>query len=95
MIESGIGQRQAECILPVYPSAHRVGGLPIGQAFHVLQHGSQGEPTRCFGWLAAAREQRGELAILVDHAECVCDKQVCGALGERRTRDAAGFFGYC
>ena len=95
MVETGIGQRQAECILPVDPSAHRVGGLPIGQPFHVLQHGSQGEPARCFSGLAAAREQGGELAILVDCAECVCDKQVGGAFGKRRTRDAAGFFGYC
>ena len=39
MIETGIGQRQAECILPVDSPAHRVSGLPIGQAFHVLQHG--------------------------------------------------------
>ena len=95
MIETGIGQRQAKCILPVYPAAHRVGGLPIGQAFHVLQHGSQGEPTRCFGWLAAAREQRGELTILVNRAERVRDKQVGGALGKCRTRNAAGFVGNC
>ena len=94
--ETGIGQRQAECILPVYPSPHRVGGLPIGQASPRTKgkHGSQGEPTRCFGRLAAAREQLDELAILVDRAECVCDKQVGRGVGERRTRDAAGLLGY-
>jgi hypothetical protein len=63
VVEARIGQRQAECILPVDPSAHRVSGLPIGQALHVLQHGREGEPARCFGGLAAANSAANWLSL--------------------------------
>ena len=42
VIKSRIGQLQAEGILPVQPTAHGIGSLPIRQIFHKLENGDQG-----------------------------------------------------
>ena len=52
MVEAGIGQLQAECVLPVDASTDGVGGLAVGEALDVLEHGGQSEPGRCFSGLA-------------------------------------------
>jgi hypothetical protein len=37
MIKTGVSQREPQSVLPIDPSAHGIGSLTIGQAFHVLQ----------------------------------------------------------
>ena len=44
VIEAGVGQFQAEGVLPVDAAADGIGGLAIGEALDVLEHGGQGEP---------------------------------------------------
>ena len=35
-VKAGVGQLQAQGVLPVQPSPHRVGGLPVGEALDKL-----------------------------------------------------------
>jgi hypothetical protein len=54
VVEAGIDQRQTQGVFLVDPSAYGIGGLPIGQALHELQHRRQSEPPRRFGVFATA-----------------------------------------
>ena len=44
VIEAGIGQFQAQGVLPVDASADGVGGLAVGKSLDVLEDGGHGEP---------------------------------------------------
>ena len=66
VVEAGIGQLQAQGVLPVDAAADGVGGLAIGEALDVLEHGGQGQPCGRGGRLAAGGEQVGELVIAVE-----------------------------
>jgi hypothetical protein len=46
VVKAGVGQLQAQGVLPVDPAADRVGGLPVGQSLDELQHRGQGQPRR-------------------------------------------------
>jgi hypothetical protein len=41
-VEAGIGELKAEGILPIHAAADRIGRLPVGQPFDILQHHDQG-----------------------------------------------------
>ncbi len=42
-VESGIGQLQAQGILPIHAPAHGIGGLTVGEPFDILHDGGQGQ----------------------------------------------------
>jgi len=46
MVKAGVGQGQAQEILPIDACPHGISGLTIGQAFHVLQDRRKGEHRR-------------------------------------------------
>ena len=92
MVEAGVGQGQAQGVLPVDPAPHGIGGLTVGQALQVLQDGGQGEHRRGRRGLAELGEQAGKLAVLVDRAERVGNVEAEGSLGESGAGDAAGLF---
>ena len=93
VIEAGIGQFQAQGVLPVDAAADGVGGLAIGEALDVLEHGGQGEPCGRGGRLSAGGEQLGELVVAVERSEFIGDAEAEGALGEGGVGDALGLFG--
>jgi hypothetical protein len=93
VIEAGIGQLQAQGVLPVSAAADGVGGLAIGEALDVLENGGQREPSGRGGRLSAGGEQVGELVVAVEWSEFVGDAEAEGALGESGVGDALGLFG--
>ena len=93
VIEAGIGQFQAQGVLPVEAAADGVGGLAIGQALDVLEDGGQGEPCGRGGRLAAGGEQLGELIIAEERAEFIGDAEAEGSLGEGGVGHASGLVG--
>src|SRR5919199_4110211 len=48
-VKAGVGQLQAEEVLPIDASPHGLGGLSIAQALAELHEGNEGEPP---GWIA-------------------------------------------
>ena len=54
-VEPGIGELKPECVLPVDPGTHGVGGLPIAEMLEELEDRDQGQAPRCQGGLAPAR----------------------------------------
>lgn len=46
VVEPGVVQSQTQRVLPVQPGPYRVGGVPIGQILHRLQHAHQRQQTR-------------------------------------------------
>ena len=93
VIEAGIGQFQAQGVLPVDAAADGVGGLAIGEALDVLEDGGQGQPGGRSRGLAAGGEQIGELVVAVERSEFIGDAEAEGALGEGGVGDAPGLFG--
>ena len=81
-VEARVGQFEPEGVLPVDPTAHRVGGLAVGEALFELHHGDESEPPGALGGSALRREERSEARILVEWAEDVSDLQVEVALQE-------------
>ena len=68
VVEAGIGQLQAEGVLPVDAAADGVGGLAIGEVLGELQDGDQGEPPGGVGGLSARGKQVGEVVVRVEDA---------------------------
>jgi hypothetical protein len=66
--------------------------LAIGEAFGKLQDGGEREACRGFCRLAAHREERGELRVMVDISKPVGHLHVDIAMWERGTGNALGFF---
>ena len=93
VIKTGIGQFQAQGVFPVDAAPDRVGGLAIGEALDVLEHGSQGEPGGGGSRLSAGGEELGELVVTVERSEFIGDAEAEGSLGESGVGDAPGFFG--
>jgi hypothetical protein len=69
------------------------GGLAIGEALGVLEHGGQREPSGRGGRLAAGGEQLGELVVAVEQSEFIGDAEAESALGESGVGHALGLFG--
>ena len=93
VIEAGVGQFQAEGVLPVDAAADGVGGLAIGQALDVLEDRGQREPGGRRGRLTAGGEEVGELVVAVERSEFVGDPETEGPLGEGGVSDTLGLFG--
>ena len=86
-VEAGVGERQAEEILPVDPAPDSIGRLAIRQPLRELQQGHQGQAPWRLGRLALGREEAGEAAVVEDRAEPVAQAQQQVAARERQTRD--------
>ena len=93
VVEAGIGQFQAQGVLPVDAAADGVGGLAVGEALDVLEDGGHGEPCGRGGGLSAGGEQLGELVVAVERPEFIGDAEAEGAFGEGGVGDALGLFG--
>ena len=91
VIEAGIGQFQPQGVLPVDAATDGVGGLAIGEALDVLEHGDQGQPCGRGGRLSACGEQVGELGVAVQRSELIGDAEAEGSLWGRRRGPHAGF----
>jgi hypothetical protein len=63
-IKAGIGQVQAEDILPVNAGAHGESLLSVCQSLPILHDGNQGKTPRRFGWLPTRGKQISKLFIL-------------------------------
>ena len=59
-VEAGVGQLQAEGVLPVDAAADGVGGLAIGEPLGELQDGDQGQPPGGLRRPSPVGEQGGE-----------------------------------
>jgi len=86
-VEAGVGERQAEEILPVDPAPDSIGRLAIRQPLRELQQGHQRQAPWRLGRLALGREEAGEAAVVEDRAEPVAQAQQQVAARERQTRD--------
>ena len=82
VVEAGIGQFQAQGVLPVDAAADGVGGLAVGEALDVLEDGGQGQPRGRGGRLSAGGEQVGELVVAVERSEFVGDAEAKVPLGK-------------
>jgi len=92
-VETRVVDVQPQHVFPVEPRAHRVGGLPIREPFRELEDGRQREPPGSGGWLAAAREERGERAIGEHLTERIGRGQGGMTFREGRARDPRGLGG--
>ena len=71
MIKAGVGQFQAQRVLPVDAGQHGMNGLPVGEVLEELEDSDQREFPGCNGGLAGVGEERCEILIGVDRAELV------------------------
>jgi hypothetical protein len=75
VIEAGIGQFQAEGVLPVDAAADGVGGLAVGEALDVSENRGQRQPCGRGGGLAAGGEEVGELIVVVERSAFLGDAE--------------------
>ncbi|GAA0256336.1 hypothetical protein GCM10008965_26110 [Methylorubrum aminovorans] len=87
VVEAGIGELQAQEVLPVDPRADCVGGLAIGESLHELQQGREGEPDRRLSGASPHREQVGKVVILHDLMQVVIEAHDRIAVRKDRSRD--------
>jgi hypothetical protein len=83
-VKAGVVQVKAQCVLPVQPCSHRVGGLPVGEALDELQHQHQRQPRRRPRRTSPCREQLGELLVGEQRAQRIAGAHRQASLGERR-----------
>ena len=81
-IKAGIGQRQAQQILPVNAAAHRVGGLQVGEVLGILEERDHGEAPGGFRRLPPRGKERGKLFIPKEGVEFVAQLQIGMAFGK-------------
>jgi hypothetical protein len=93
VIESGIGQFQAEGVLPVDAAPDGVGGLAIGEALDVLEDRGQRQPGGRGGGLAPDGEEVSELVVVIERSEFISDAKAQRAFWEGGPGDALGLFG--
>ena len=89
-VKPGVGELQAQRILPVDPPPDRVGRLPVAQPLGELQHRDQGQAPRGVRRLAANRVEGGEHPVVVDRTQLVAQAHGRTALWERGRRDLDG-----
>ena len=70
-MEAGIGQLEAERVLPVDAGAYGIGGLPITEVLEELEDRDQGQTPRCQGGLAPGGVEVAEVLVFVERAELV------------------------
>ncbi len=81
VVEAGVGQVQAEGLLPIDPATDGIRRLPIGKVRGELEDRHEGQPPGRFGGLAAGGKQRREFLVLVDGGEVVAHPYVGGDPG--------------
>jgi hypothetical protein len=89
MVEAGVGQLQAEGILPVQPAAHRIRRLAVGQPFHELQHRDQRQAPRRLSRLSVYRKEVGEVFIVIEGAQRIAQLHDQCATGEAGAHNAS------
>ncbi len=89
-VEPGVGQIQAQRILPVDPPPDRVGRLPVAQPLGELQHRDQGQAPRGVRRLAASRVERGEHPVVVDRTQLLAHAYGRTALWKRGRSNLGG-----
>ena len=89
-IEAGIGEFEAEEVLPVDPGADGVGGRAIGQLLDELEDGHQGQPPRCLGMPTPGRIERSEFEVIEDRPQLVTQGQTDVVSRKGRSGDAGG-----
>ena len=92
MVEARIGQFQSQDIFPINAAADGIRGLAIGEAFGKLEDRGQRQARWRLCGLAARREERRELRVVVDGAETVGDLHIDVPARERGTGHPLGFF---
>src|ERR671928_395981 len=94
MVETGIGQLQAEEVLPIDAGADGLGSLSVAQALADLHESDEGEPPGRIARLAVLGIEVGEVAVREDSPERVTEREVRVALGKGGARDTGGVFGH-
>lgn len=89
MVEAGVGQVQAEGVLPVQPAAHRVRRLAVGQPFHELQHRDQRQAPGRLSRLTVHRKEVGEVLIVIEGAQRIAQLHDQCATGEAGAHNAS------
>src|SRR5260370_17617046 len=92
-VKAEILQVQAQRGFAMEPGPQRVGSLPIGKAFHKLQHCHQRQPPWRFSWLSPARKESNKQLILKHCTQFISDPQARVALWADHARQASGVFG--
>ena len=91
LVETSIGELEAEEEFPVDARMDSIGGLAIGQAFHELEQRDEREPKGSKGRLALRRKEISEIEVVEEHVELVVDTH--NEIGARKdgAGDASGF----
>ncbi len=84
VVAARVGDLQAERILPIQPTPHRVRCLTIRPAFQVLQHRHQCEPPGRLGGLTPRREKVREIGVAVAGAAHIAQLMGTAAWARRR-----------
>ena len=90
MVEARVGEFSPQDIFPINAAADGICGLAIRQPFGKLEDRGEGQPGRRLCRLAARREERGELRIVVDGAEPVGHLHIDIAMGKCGMGNALG-----
>jgi hypothetical protein len=72
-VEAGVGEGEAEDVLPINPATDGLRGLAIRSAFGTLEDRDHGEAGGRFGRLAAPGEEGRALRVVVKWAEMLGD----------------------
>ena len=92
MVKAGVGQFQAQRVLPVDAGQDGTNGLPVGEVLEELKDGDQHEFPRGDGGLTGGGEERCEILIGVDRAEPVTESGDGVAIGQDGVDDSGGVF---
>jgi len=92
-IEAGVGEFQAEGLLPVDTGTNGLGRLTVGEFLHKLQDRDQGEPPGCLGGLATRWVEGSEVVIGEEGAQLIAEEQAGVRVGKSSTGDAGRLLG--
>jgi len=85
------GEFQAYSILPVNPRADGIRGLPVGQAFRILEDGDQSQTPRRLGWLTTGGKEIEKIVVLIQRSQHIAHLQIEAAVRKHGMRDTGGF----
>ena len=92
-VKARILKLQAQGVLQVDPTAHRLGRLPVGQVLEELKHGDQSQAPGCYRQLTARIIQAGEHLIVVQNPDFIADPHQQVAFAECRPSNPGSFLG--
>jgi putative transposase len=88
--EAGVGQLEAEGVLPIDPGAHGIGRLPVAEVFQELEDRDQRQPPGRESGLAPAGVEAAEVLVAVERAELVAGPRRDRAAREGSAGDTRG-----